>query len=433
MIKILSFINNNRNSTVAKNFVALSFLQVANYIFPLFTLPYITRIFGPELYGLINFATSFIAYFTLIVNYGFDLSASRDIAQNKDNWEKVENIFNNVLFSKVLLFLVSSLIFLAAVFSVAKINQYKALYLIMFLGVGGNVFFPTWFFQGIEKLNLTAIFTFIIRLIFTLLVFLLIKSKNDYLLYPVTTLVGQIIVSVISLWLIHKTYKINIKIPLAIDIWKTLKNDAKIFYTTVVINLYTTTNFVLLGFLATDYDVGIYSAANKIVMIVISLISGPLSQSIFPSIGYSFSKSYEQGIRKIYKSLIAVVFITLIPSLILLLFPYLIINILFGDKFAPAISTLRILAFLPLIIGLSNIFGIQGLLNLRKDAEVSIITLIGAVISIILNFILVPVYKFNGSAISLLITEITITGMMILVFIKNTDFINDLKEIKAHF
>ena len=428
MKKILSFIKNSRNSTVAKNFVSLSLLQVANYVFPLITLPYITRIFGPELYGLINFATSFIAYFTLIVNYGFDLSASRDIAQNRDNWANIEKIFNNVLFSKVLLFLVSALVFFITLFSVAKINQYKILYLIMFLGVGGNVFFPTWFFQGIEKLNLTAIFTFIIRLIFTLLVFLLIKSKNDYLLYPVTTLIGQIIVSIISLWLIQKTYKIKIKLPLLTDIWKTLKNDAKIFYTTVVINLYTTTNFVMLGFLAGDYDVGIYSAAYKIVIIIMSIISGPLSQSLYPSIGKTFAKSRELGIIKVYKALIFVIPLTLIPSVVIFLFPDLIIHALYGHKFDSAIETLKLLAFAPLIIGLSNVFGIQGLLNLKLDGFVTIVTTIGAIMGLTLNFIFVPIYKYNGTAISWLITEITITILMIIAFAKNTDFIFNLKK-----
>jgi len=425
---LFDYLKSRSKSSVAKNFFALSILQVANFIFPMITLPYVTRIFGPEIYGLLNFATSFLVYFSLIVNYGFDLSASREISQNRNNWSKVEEIFNNVLFSKLFLFFIASIFFLVSLFAIQKIEEYKALYLIMYFGSIFNIFFPTWFFQGIEKLNITAIFTFIVKLIFTGLIFLLIKSKDDYLLYPLTTIIGQIIVSIISLILITKRFNIKLKMPLTfLAIYNTLKEGSKIFLTTVIINLYTTTNLVLLGFLATDYDVGIFSAAQKIIIIIISLITGPIGQSLYPHIGYTLSKNYQNGIQKIYESFLIVVIITIVPAIIIFIFPSIIINILYGHQFNDAIITLRILAFLPLIIGISNIFGVQGLLNLKKDKEVILITSIGALVGLGINFYLIPVYKYNGAALSWLLTEIVITILMIIVFIKNTNFKQDIK------
>lgn len=416
-----------KNSVVKKNFLSLSILQIANYIFPLITLPYITRIFGPELYGLINFASSLIAYFTLIVNYGFDLSASREISQNRNNKQKVNEIFNQVIFSKLFLFGVATIIFLLILFTVDKINTYQSLYLIMFFGIVFNIFFPTWFFQGIEKLTFTAIFTFIIKFIFTILIFVLIKNKEDYLLYPIATILGQIIVSAIAMWLIIKKFGLSIEKPSINKIMNTLKDNWHIFATTFLINLYTTTNFVLLGFLAGNYEVGIYTSAQKVVIIFISIISGPLGQTLYPNIGYSFSISYEDGIKKIYKALKYIIPITLIPSLIMFLFPEIFIKILFGNEFSNAINTLRIISFTPFIIGLSNIFGIQGLLNLRKDNYVYGITFIGSIIGISLNIWFIPILKHNGTALSWLITEILITLLMFLAFVKNTNFIYDLK------
>lgn len=415
--KVISIFN-IKNSTVKKNFIALSVLQATNYIFPLITIPYITRIFGPEIFGLLNFATSILAYFWLLVNYGFDLSASRDIAQNRDNYSKVNEIFNNVLFSKLFLYCIAAVLFLICLFSIDKLYSYKSLYLIMFLGGIFNIFFPTWFFQGMEKLTFTAVFTFIIRLVFTVLIFVLIRSKEDYLLYPVSTIAGQILVSIISIILITKQFGIIIKIPKLNKVLNTIKESWRLFATTVVINLYTTTNFVLLGFLAGNYEVGIYTAAYKVVIIFMSIISSPLSQALYPSIGYSFKLSLEEGIKKINKALKYIITLTLVTSIIMLAFPNLFIKLLFGYKFLEAIHTLQILSFIPLIIGLSNIFGIQGLLNLRKDKYVYGITTIGAIIGISLNFLLVPIFKQNGTAISWVITEIIITLLMFFAFVK---------------
>jgi PST family polysaccharide transporter len=417
-----------KNSTVKKNFFALGLLQVTNYLVPLITIPYISRIFGPEIFGLINFATSFIAYFWLLVNYGFDLSASRDIAQNKNNKVKINEIFNNVLFSKLFLYLIALIIFLIILFSVDKINQQKSIYLLLFFGGIFNIFFPTWFFQGIEKLTFSSFLNFITKLLFTILIFSIIKSKEDYIIYPLTLIIGQFFVAILSIYIILKKFDIKIKLVPFNTILITLKKSWQIFATTVVINLYTTTNIVLLGFLSTDYDVGIFTAAYKIVAVFISIITIPIGQAIYPNIAYSFSKSSEEGIRKIIKALKFVLPITLFSSFLLLVFSNFFINILFGPKFGEANKAIRILSFLPFIIGLSNLFGIQGLLNLKRDRYVYLITTFGALIGLILNLWLIPILRFNGTAISWMITEIFITIMMFVFFIRNSKFLFVLKN-----
>jgi len=298
----------------------------------------------------------------------------------------------------------------------------------MFFGGVFNIFFPTWFFQGIEKLNLTAIFTFIIRLIFTLIIFILIKEKNDYILYPLATILGQILISFISMYLILKNYMIKLKIPDFSEILNTLKTSRQVFFTTVVINLYTTTNFVILGFLSGNFEVGVYTAAYKIVIIFMSNISAPLSEAIYPNISYYFALSYDKAINKIYKSLIFIIPLTLMPAFFMLLFPELIIKLIFGEGFLNSVLTLKLLSFIPFIIGLSNIFGIQGLLNLKKDNVVLIITTLGALLGLILNFVLVPMYRHNGTAVSWVITEVFITTLMFFAFVKSTNFLSDISK-----
>lgn len=408
-----------RKSGVAKNIYAIGIIQVTNYIFPLITLPYVSRIFGPDTFGLINFAISFVTYIGLILNFGFDLSATREISQNRDSRSKVEYIFNNVLFSKFVLLFIISVIFFYILFSIDKFSNEKILYLILYLGQIVNIFFPTWFFQGMEKLTITAIFSFIIKLIFTAIVFVAIKVKSDYIYYPLATLIGQIVIAIISLYLIIGRYKIKIYFPGFKRLFDTLKKSLNIFVSTVLINLYTTTNFVILGFLASDYDVGIYTSAYKIVIVFCALIAGTVSQAIYPNIGYAFAKSYKSGFEKIYLTLKIIIPVTLSVSLFLFFFSGIFVKILFGVKFYEAALTLKILSFLPLITSVSNIFGMQGLLNLKKDKLFTLITAAGAAIGLSLNFVLVPLLKYNGTAISWFFTECFIMILMFFSFIKS--------------
>jgi len=422
-----------RNSGVAKNIYALSIIQITNYIFPIITIPYVSRIFGPDTFGLLNFSTSFVSYAGLILNYGFDLSATRAVAQNRDNKSKLIEIFNNVLFSKFLLLAIITIAFVIILFSVDKISNYKTLYLILYFGQIVNIFFPTWFFQGMEKLTITAIFTFIVKFLFTILVFVLIKNQSDYIFYPLASIIGQVIVSIISMYLIIKNYNISIFVPRFKQLLITLKESFGIFFSTIVINLYTNTNVVILGFLSTDFEVGLYTAAYKIVIIFMALI-GTISQAVYPNIGHTFSQSYKLGINKIYMTMKIVIPITLFTSLILFFFSGIFVKILFGEKFNTAIDTLKILSFLPLITGLTNIFGLQGLLNMKKDKQYTIITSIGALIGLSLNFLLIPLFKHNGTAISWLLTEFIIMILMFFAFIKSKKDNSNLKtplEIKS--
>ena len=134
-----------------KNWGALSFLQASNYLFPLITLPYIVRVLGPEKYGLVNFAAAFIGYLVTISDYGFNLSATKEISINRDNKTDINKIFSSVIFTKVFLGFLS-VVFLVAIVHLFNIfYKNEELYYITFGIVVGNILFPQWFFQGVEK------------------------------------------------------------------------------------------------------------------------------------------------------------------------------------------------------------------------------------------------------------------------------------------
>jgi PST family polysaccharide transporter len=401
-----------------KNIFSVSGVQLANYILPLITIPYVVRVIGPANYGLINFAQAFVGYFALLINYGFELTATREIARNKEDRGVLSDIFWMILSAKVILFIFSTIIFAGSLLYFQKLQIDPRLYVLSYLCNIGLVFFPTWFFQGIEELSKMAIFNLIIKLIFTVLIFMLIHQSSDYYFYPVCLFIGQIAVGFFALWYAVKLKHLSLPNFKMAGIIKVLREGAVVFITTVVINIYTLSNIVLLGFIASDMEVCYFSSAYKLISIIMAITITPITQTLYPHLGGLFSNSSMSKSEKSYillrVSLVMGVLMLLVSMAIYIVAP-LVVTLLFGKNYSPAISSLRIMSFLPFIIGLSNVFGLQGMLNLSLDKEFFMITAMGATLCIILNFILIPYYSQIGTSTAWLATELFITLATLIV------------------
>lgn len=415
---------------------SLSGIQIVNYVVPIITIPYIVRIIGPDNYGLVNFAQAFAAYFLLIVNYGFEYSATRDISINRNDKKKISEIFSSVVMAKFLLFLFTLLIFLPIVFFDPAFRANFEIYIFSYLIIIGNIFLPVWLFQGLEKLPRLSAFNFFVRMIYAALIFIFITEKDDYLLIPLIVAVAQFVVGVSSFIYSIKVFEITFTFSKWEDIKHSLKEGWKLFLSNISISLYTTSNIVILGIFSTTLSVGYFSAASKIVGVVQTLLLGPMNLVFFPRMSSVINDSLERGVVILKKLTFIVVILMFFASLFILIFSDPIIRIIFGKEFAEAASCLRIISFLPLIIGLSGVFGVQGMLNFKMDKLFLAITFIGAVISIGLNFYLVPLYSEIGTSLSWLITEIFITSAFFITLLKNKINLMDfgfLKTTKFNF
>ncbi len=406
------------NKVLFKNFTSLSILQISNYIIPIITLPYLVRVLGPEKYGLVYFAAAFAAYFTIITDYGFNLSATQEISVNRNDSQKISQIFSSVFTLKMLFFILSALIFFSIVFIVPLFNENLILFIVTFLSVLGTALFPLWFYQGLEKMNYILIISVSVRIVTTVLIFILIKSENDFIKLAGLNTVTQFVIGIIGLQIAFSKFRIKYLLPTKSLLIQQLKSGWNLFISTVSINLYTTSNVFILGLFAPANIVGYYSAADKIRMAFQGILS-PMSQSVFPYVNNLLSESYERFISFNKKLLKFSLFIGALISLILFLFAEPIVNIILGKDYQSSIAVIRIIAWLPLVIFLSNVLGIQTMIPLNRQKSFAIILFFAAVINLTLSFILVPKFFEIGTSISVLITEVFVTFAFFVYIKKN--------------
>jgi PST family polysaccharide transporter len=290
------------------------------------------------------------------------------------------------------------------------------LFEVTFLGVLGTALFPLWFYQGIERMKYILIITVSARVITTILIFIIIQSENDFVKLAGLNTLTQFVIGIIGLLITLNKFGIKYTIPNKSILREQLRKGWNLFLSTVWINFYTNSNVFILGLFAPANIVGYFAAADKVRMAFQGLLS-PMSQSVFPYVNKLLSESYDRFIsfnKKLFKiALIAGAII----SIILFLFAEPIVNIVLGKEYQNSIPVLRILAWLPLVIFLSNVLGIQTIIPLNKQKSFSIILFFAAMINLTLSFIIVPMYFELGTSISVLMTEIFVT-VAFFVFVK---------------
>jgi polysaccharide transporter, PST family len=279
--KIKNIASTEGKKRLLSNFFSLSVLQVFTYILPLLTLPYLVRVLGIENFGLVMFAQAFITFFKILVDYGFNLSATREIAIHRDNKEKVTEIFSSVMMIKFTLILISLMLFSIIVFGFEKFSNDWKLYYLSFLMVVGQAFFPVWYFQGMERMKYITIVNVFSRLLFTLLIFIFIQNESDYILVPILNGLGSIIGSLISLWIIYKYFKQSFKIQKYQTMMLHLKDSSQFFLSRVSVSIYTAANTFVLGLFTDTTMVGYYSIAEKLYQAIQGFYA-PITQVLYP-------------------------------------------------------------------------------------------------------------------------------------------------------
>ncbi|NVN94895.1 MAG: flippase [Bacteroidetes bacterium] len=408
--------NKLKNSKLVENFIYLTSLQFLNYLLPILTLPYLIKVLQPENYGLTVYAQTVMLYFFVFIDYGFNLTATRNISINKEDRKKINEIFNNVITTKLLLLFISLFILAILVFSVPKFSNNWILYLFTSGILIGQVFFPLWLFQGLQEMKYLLYFNLLSRIIFTVLVFIVIQSSNDFIYVNLLSSLGSILVGILSIFLVIRKYKIRFQIATKANIIIELKEGWMVFLSNFSIQMYIGSNIIILGFFANDKTIGNYSVAEKITFILRQFL-GAFSQAIYPHLCQlaTTPKLIKPFFKRTLLPFLGIVFLI---CLALFIFAGKIVILLVGKENPEIVTLIRILCFVPFIVGM-NIPAYQTLLAFNYKNAYSKIMISGALLNIVLNLTLAYFLKSYGTAISVFITEIFITfGLIIMLKIK---------------
>ncbi|WP_255327610.1 oligosaccharide flippase family protein [Lebetimonas sp. JH369] len=283
----------------------------------------------------------------------------------------------------------------------------------------GQVLFPQWFFQGIERMKYITFLNILSKVIFTIAIFVFIHQESDYWKVPLINSLGFISAGLIALYIIQKDFNIKFRLQ-TLKTLKTYFTDGwHIFISNIAISLYTVSTTFILGLFTNNMIVGYYSIADKIKSAVQGLLR-PISQTVYPYISKKVKENKLEGLNFIRKITIYIGLFSFILSFLLFIFAPEIIHLVAGEKYERSILVLKIIAFLPFIIALSNIFGIQTMLNFNRKKAFSKILISGSILNIILSLIIVPLFQEIGSAISVLVVELFITITMY-VYLQKTE------------
>lgn len=387
----------NNAKTIIENFISLSALQLFNILLPLITLPYILRVLGYDKYGVIVFAASLITYFVSITDFSFRITATRDVAINRNSRKKINLIYSKVIIIRTLFMIISLLLIFLIVLLYKPFRDNLLIYGLSTLSLVGYVLFPEWFFQGIEKMKYITFLNLGIKVFFTIAVFLFIHKQEDYWIYPLLQGLGFIGSGLVGQYILVKKYKLKLLPIKRRYLLQTIKKNTPIFVNQFIPTLYNNTSTFLLGLLTTESIVGMYDAIKKIADLGITIIN-TVSRVFFP-----YLNRVKQGFhfyKKFLPSIGVILSIGMIVSYKLIFF-YL--NIAPDNNIA--FITLLLLACSVFFISLYDTFGLNYFVIRRKDKLVMKYTIYATIIGFLLAYPMIYYLNIIGAAIILLISR----------------------------
>lgn len=394
-----------------KNIFSMVSLKGLEYLLALAILPYLVRVLGVEKYGTIVFMQSIIQYFVIIIDYGFNIITPRRIAITNDLLEQGE-IFSSVIICKIILGTFLTLLFLIIYLFTFSLNFIDIkLFAALYLNVIGNIMFPIWFFQGIQKMEYITVINILSRSITVIAIFLFVCTPEDYIIAADCQSLTNVLSGIFALLFLIKKYNYLFLFPSIKYVANTFIEGWEIFISTLAINAYTATNIIVLRLFTNDVIVGYYGAANKIIDSIKGILN-PISLAIFPYISQQVIINKSNAILFIRKVLKCYSIFGFIMFFILFIFSDEIVSVLLGVQYEQSIILIKILSAIPFLVAISNVLGTHTLLTFGYNRIYSRILLVSALISIILIIPMSYFFSDKGAAFTMLLTEFCVTLMM---------------------
>ena len=388
-----------------RNALSLYGIQVASYVLPLLTFPYLARVLGAEKFGLIAWSQAFVSYFLTITEYGFNFSVVRQVSLARDRPEELNSIYSAAMAARFLLLFGCFALLTGIVAAVPKFRAEWLLFYINFLTVVGVALFPQWLFQGLERMGFITVREIGARIIGLLFIFLLVRTSQDYLWAAAVMSGSTAIGGLIGLLYVPKLTGVRFTKTSWPEIVTVLREGWHVFLSTASISVYSKSNVVILGLMAPQAEVGVFAAAQRLVEAA-KLLVFPMTNSLYPHVS---RLPRTEAIAFIRKSLPRVLVPFAAISFGLGVLAPLGIHVLFGQKYQAAIPLLQVMAPTPLIVAAGACFATLFMLGLGYKRQWSNM-IIGAAA---FNFVvLLPLLYFIRPTYAVAITSVLVEAFV---------------------
>lgn len=394
--------------------MSLWLVQVANYIIPILVIPYVTRVLGVERFGEVCYAQNIVSYLAILINFGFEYSATQDIANHRGDSRVLQTIYSTVMCSKALLFVISLLLMCILYMVFSPVHSDPVLYAWACLFNLSFVVFPTWYFQGQEEMQKMSLLNFLSKFLGAIAIFCLVKSAHHASLYLAILAITSIAIGLISLrW----TPAFSIR-----AVWgnklacRVLYKSLPIFVTNVANSLYSVAGLTIIGILLSTQDVGIYAGSQKIIQACIMLTVMPFTIALFPKMSRLFNEDKMRGGVLLRKVVLIAIVSGVVMAIAIWLSAPLLVRILLGDAFADSIAQVRAMAGIPAMVLICTVLTVQGLYGMQLQRFTPWIALLSGVVSVVINVCLIPSLCAIGSIIAWYtaqIVEMMIAGIVV--------------------
>ncbi|HMO61628.1 MAG TPA: flippase [Ferruginibacter sp.] len=379
--------------------------SVTQVLLPLIAYPYITRVLGPGYLGKINYVDFVAQMFMIFAAFGIPFYGVREIARVQNNGTQRAALIRELTVLLIVFSTIALLFFAVVAYKAGSGNS--TLYWLGAANILLSTFSYDWYVQGMEAFRFTAIRSLLVRLAMLLAFFVFVKAGTDYTIYYGIFTAGYLAITIIN---ISKLLSENSFVKSPLQYRRHLKPLWHFFLTSSAISIYIYFDTILLRQLThSDAAVGYYTLSLKMVKICqVALLTAGMV--LLPRLSFLAGANNRDEIKVYLSKLLSLLLAAGLPlcTILYLLAPE-IIEVISGKAFIPAVPVMRILAFLPLVIGLSNLFSFQVLVPFKQEKKFLVAVIAGCITSIGLNLWLIPIFAERGSAYANIITEILIT------------------------
>lgn len=414
--------------SIAKNYIYNLIYQMLTIVLPLITTPYLSRVLGAEAIGIYGYTLSIVTYFVLFGSLGIAMYGQREIAYVQNDKEKQSQAFWEMVIIRIVTLCIATFTFYI---TFCTRGDYSTYYKILILELIANALDISWYFQGIEEFGKTVIRNLVVKTLSLVCIFVFVKTQEDLwkylLIYTLANVLGNI-----TMWLyIPKMLeKVSIK---KLELKKHIKPIIALFVPQIAIQIYVVLDKTMIGNITNNMsEVGFYEQAQKIVKTMLLVVTA-LGTVMNSRIANAFAENKKEEVKKYLSQSFRIVWFLGLPAMFgMIALSSKFVPWFYGEGYEAVISLINATSPIIIAIGLNNVTGIQYLIQIRKQNIFTISVTIGAIVNVILNYLLINLWGTIGAVISSVLAEFCILAVQ-LVYIRNEITVLDMMKSSVKY